>query len=597
MVGCLRYSVGYEKPQERDDHIRSHNRPFKCPARGCFYGEVGFGNNRSLDKHISLCHTDPASSRFIFPRLSKPSLPTTDERLRFRRAIRNENLDLIRDLLNTNSSLRDRVTEEGYTALQYAASYGKVASALHFLRSGSNIGDVNKHGSALNLACFSAQTEMVRFLLSNSRCAEDVNSKDKWGNTPLLATLKSRHDRGSTTIRVDILRLLLEDGRVTVNSENNVGWTALSCAASSGAVEVVRALLDHDGPGIEIDAKDNKGRTALSWAASTGVAGVVRALLDHGGPGIEINAKDNEGRTALSWAASTGTPEVVRTLLDHDRPGIEVDAKDNKGRTALSWAAGRGAAEVVRALLDHDGPGIEINAKDDEGRTALSWAASRGAAAVVKVFLQHGRGVDVNAKDAGGRTPLSWAAGAAGQSWLLGMAPTVKELLDHDGTDADARDNEGRTPLSRAAGEGDLGVVELLLRRGSGVDVNAKDFRGRTPLSWAASWGFKEQPPLARARARVELAAVQVVKVLLKHDGIDVESRDDEGRTPLSWAASGGAFAVVDAFLGHGVGVDVNAKDNRGRRPLEWAAAREKPLEIAPVVQALVERGGVGGTL
>ncbi|KAL2004632.1 hypothetical protein VTN00DRAFT_3368, partial [Thermoascus crustaceus] len=74
-----------------------------------------------------------------------------------------------------------------------------------------------------------------------------------------------------------------------------------------------------------------------------------------------------------------------------------------------------------------------------------------------------------------------------------------------------------------------------------GVDPNSKDNTGRTPLSWAASHG--------------QGAVVQ----LLLEKGVDPDSKDEDGRTPLSWAAYYGHEAVVKLLLEKGVdlGLDV----------------------------------------
>jgi ankyrin repeat protein len=64
-------------------------------------------------------------------------------------------------------------------------------------------------------------------------------------------------------------------------------------------------------------------------------------------------------------------------------------------------------------------------------------------------------------------------------------------------------------------------VVELLLAS-NGVHVDSKNTNGRTPLSWAAGKG--------------NYAAV---KLLLTKDGIDPDSKDKDGWTPLSWAKEG----------------------------------------------------------
>ena len=62
------------------------------------------------------------------------------------------------------------------------------------------------------------------------------------------------------------------------------------------------------------------------------------------------------------------------------------------------------------------------------------------------------------------------------------------------------------------------------------------------------------------------------VKLLLSTGKIDVDARDNYGRTPLLRAASNGHEAVVKLLLGTGK-VDVDAKDKYGRTPLSWAAA------------------------
>lgn len=474
VVGCLHYDIGFERLQERDNHVGSHHRSFKCPEFGCFYREVGFANDRSLNQHISRCHTDPACNKFVFPKLR--SHPTEDEWKKFRDAIDSNDLDLVRDLVYKNSSFQDQEIPGNYTALQYAAVSGKVQIAQFLLQSGSNIGAVNSSGSALSVACFWGQKDMVQFLLSNSRCEEDVNSRNSYGETPLMlsnSVLKSV----TVNTQLAVLRLLLDDSKVLPNSTDRNGRTLLSLVAGRGdskKVQVVNMLLWNDR--IDVDAKDNRGMTPLSWAANWGIA------------------------------------EVVKMFLQCDR-GVDFNAKDASGKTPLSSAAGRrggtsgNAASVVKMLLDHHG--IDADAKDNGGRTPLSWAAGEGMGAVVEVFLERHREVDVNAMDSDGRTPLSWAAARTKDLVMTPAAAplVVKTLLKHDGIDVDARDKGGRTPLSWAASSGMARVVEVFLQCDKEVDVNAEDNGGRTPLSWAA------------AREN-DSEKAQVVQALIKHGGV-----------------------------------------------------------------------------
>jgi ankyrin repeat protein len=78
-----------------------------------------------------------------------------------------------------------------------------------------------------------------------------------------------------------------------------------------------------------------------------------------------------------------------------------------------------------------------------------------------------------------------------------------------------------------AAGNGREAVVRQLLAK-DGVDPDSKDCVGRTPLSLAASNGHEA-----------------VVRQLLAMDGVDPDSKDGFGYTPLWWAARNGHGAVA----------------------------------------------------
>jgi hypothetical protein len=89
------------------------------------------------------------------------------------------------------------------------------------------------------------------------------------------------------------------------------------------------------------------------------------------------------------------------------------------------------------------------------------------------------------------------------------------------------------------------------------IDVDCKDDWGRTPLSWAARHEHWE-----------------VVTLLLEKESIDVDCKDDWGRTPLSWARH---KAIVQLLL-ESSKVEADSKDGISRTPLSYAAERHEAV-------------------
>ena len=112
-------------------------------------------------------------------------------------------------------------------------------------------------------------------------------------------------------------------------------------------------------------------------------------------------------------------------------------------------------------------------------------------------------------------------------------------------------------------------AMSILLEKGAKAD--SKDHDGRTPLSWAAESGHEA-----------------IVKLLLAREGVDADSKDRYSRTPLSCAARNGHEGIVKLLLAR-EGVDADLKDRYGRTPLSWAA--ESGHEA--LVKLLLAREGV----
>ncbi|KAK9122195.1 hypothetical protein Syun_019812 [Stephania yunnanensis] len=99
--------------------------------------------------------------------------------------------------------------------------------------------------------------------------------------------------------------------------------------------------------------------------------------------------------------------------------------------------------------------------------------------------------------------------------------------------------------IHAAAREGDINnILEYI---NNGVSVNLKDSEGRTPLHWAVDRGHLE------------------VAELLVSNNADVNAKDDEGQTPLHYAAMCDREAIAEFLVKQNA--DIVSKDNDGCSP------------------------------
>jgi ankyrin repeat protein len=333
-------------------------------------------------------------------------------------------------------------------------------------------------------------------------------------------------------------------------------------------------------PGVE--AMEDNGRTPLSWAASQGAEQIVRLLLER--QDVDPDSRDKYNRTPLSYAAGSGCVEIVQLLLQHS--GVQPNLKNINDRTPLSYAASNGSMATFKLLLEH--PDVDPDSRTTKNMSPLYYAADYGRMSIVDLLLAR-NDVDIEVRETDNlRTPLMVAA-------TENHVQILAKLL-HGGANIDATDKSRRTALLLAVEQGHAGIVKALLSRDASVHTIDKD--GWAPITVAAQFGrhaivrtlheygadlcFPQQltwykpTPLSMAAAAGHLATV---KALLEC-GAPVDIRDRDGTTPLFRAAENGRVDVLNLLLQHGANPELVRDD--GRRPLDGAIRRghTKVVEI-----------------
>ncbi len=425
------------------------------------------------------------------------------------------------------------------------------------------------------------------------RAGADVNAAGSDRITPLLL---AAYDEAVTT-------LLLEAG-ADVHAQTLREGTALHRAITAGVVDALLAA------GADVDAPSFFGTPlmrSVSRSPGDSLSEVARRLLERG---ADPNAHTRTGlRTALHDAAFAG-PAVISALLD---AGADPLLANRNGETLLhTLAEYSSVGSRIPLLLD---AGVDINLPNNNGETPLHLAAG-GFRNSGNVALLLELGADPGLRTTEGDTPL--------HSAMAGYRPDSSTIaaLVAAGADINARNESGRTPAQVAWMGGHTWAVEQLLALGAepvagnggdgAVDAACEwsDLRFLTGIPVTSLKGCLEAGTPLDVRGRfgnvllTGLAAgeshgpgtLEMLAAFLDA-GVDVNGRDNAGRTPLHTVARVGLFGrsgagrVSFARALFDAGADVNARDRRGQTPLHAAAGSDREGIGDSLVVLFVEAG------
>jgi ankyrin repeat protein len=292
------------------------------------------------------------------------------------------------------------------------------------------------------------------------------------------------------------------------------------------------------------------------------------------------------GRGRGAGVPAAQQPEQTATDTDDDNDFVVAGlvGSGGGGLTPLVFAAREGGLESARALVEG---GAAVNQQTEYGWTPLLTAVNNRNYRLASYLLDNG--ADPNLANNGGWTPLYLATD--NRNIEGGDYPVPKPDLDHleiiqrlldKGADPNAavRENtltrtiftmqwffeDGATPFIRAAQSSDTVLMKLLLKYGA--DPKAATANGDTALTAAGGIGWVEGVTYERS-AEENLETIRMLLDL----GLDPNTANNEGRTPLMGAAMKGRNPVIQLLVDRGARLETRDKGNRDTDKVSSAAA------------------------
>ena len=481
----------------------------------------------------------------------------------------------------------DSEDSAGQTSHLCPAMWEDPAVCQVFIGTGAGIETKNDKGrSPLHVASLSGTLTTVKMLVG---AGADVRAVSDQGSTCLFFSACFGH--------TDTVRYLVSLPEVDLNHQGSKNYTALHIAVQEKRADVVQVLID---AGADIETKSTDERSPLLVASCLGELTTVTKLVK---AGADVRATDAEGSTCLIFAAFFGHTDVVRYLVS--LPEVDLNHQSSKNDTALHLAVQKKHSDVVQVLID---AGADIETKNDDGCSPLHVASRSGEPATVKMLVK--TGADVRATDDEGNACLIFAAYQGHTSTVRYLvclpevdlnhqgvynstalhlavqekhADVVQVLIDA-GADIVTKNDKGHSPLFVASISGELTIVTKLVE--AGADVRATDDERNTSLILAACFGHTDIVRYLAGLPEVDLNCkgvynstashvavdgkhADVVQVLIDA-GADIETKNDEGRSPLLAASLSGEFTIVTKLVE--AGADVRDTDAEGNTCLTLAA-------------------------
>ena len=395
--------------------------------------------------------------------------------------------------------------------------------------------------SHLMIACAFGFSDMARQLLPDKDRLDAIDEVADHLSPLSLAVWSGHHAAVRLLLR---LKPDLQSSNVT-----DIRSSPLCLSVEQGDLETVRLLLECDFPVNQAVRNKAPLERMIQRINMEDMFDIFKLLLQYG---ADLNPPDRP--SALQYAAENDDYETVAILVNNNSDvNHSISSDSSVPPPALCSAAKHGNLPMMRTLLD---AGADVNIQDTRsnysGSTPLYNAVKYEHDQAVSLLLSQ-EGIKVDAGSGNYGTPLFCAT--------YNGDITLMEQLLKAGADPNKSDGK-RAPLAIAAARNDPSATEMLLSFGAEVYLDGQELASESlPLSTAARAG-----------------KLQTLKILLDHGADPSMTWSDGQKSVFTSAVEGNHLHIVRHLL------EYNPSKTQDLAPLALSAAIESTPKMLDLV-------------
>ena len=178
-----------------------------------------------------------------------------------------------------------------------------------------------------------------------------INVRDQYGNTPLIASMKSENK--------EIALLLLNSG-ANINLQDNSGYTPLMSAIDSQNLEVANLLIKK---GANVNIQSNSGDSSLIIAIARYYKDLDELIFRNTSQFNIENRLSKESFTSEVELLNKNVKYLIETLLNK---GANIDLQYDIGDSALILAIENGNHSIIKYISDSQNLNSVLKNKNED---------------------------------------------------------------------------------------------------------------------------------------------------------------------------------------------------------------------------------------